>query len=67
MSSSWLKDMRPENVYTVCWRLLEMPTSKRLHKAFKRLKWNCFMDNSESVLKIEKHPSSKRLYLNFKS
>ena len=44
MSSSRLQVMRPEDVYTTYSRLLEMVPSKRLHNAFKWLKWKCFMD-----------------------
>ena len=57
MSSSWLQVMRPEDVYTMCLRLLEMLPSKRLHIAFKRLKWKCFMD----ILKVSSRLKKKRL------
>ena len=56
MSSPRLQVMRPEDVCTVCLKLLEMLPSKRLHNAFKWLKWKCFIDvqNVFSRLKIHR-------------
>ena len=36
--------MRPEDVCTMCLKLLEMLPSKRRHNAFKWFKWKCFID-----------------------
>ena len=54
MSSSRLQVMRPEDVYTVHLRLLEMLPSKRLHNALKSLKGNVHR-HSESAFKIKKN------------
>ena len=67
MSSPRPQVMRPEDVCTVCLKLLEMLPSKRLHNAFQMAHVKMFYRRSERVCKIENPPSSKRFYFNFKS
>ena len=55
MSSTRPQVMRPGDVCTVCLKPLEMLPSKRLHNAFKWLKWKCFIDIQNVFSRLKTH------------
>ena len=75
MSSPRPQVMRPEDVRTVCFKLLEMLSSKRLRNAFKWLKWKCFIDVQNVHFRLKSNrlqsvfisPSSHRIWSRLKS
>ena len=59
MSSPRPQVMRPEDVCTVCLKLLEMLPSKRHHNALKWLKWKCFIDVQNVFSRLKSHRLQK--------
>ena len=67
--------MRPEDVCTVCLKLLEMLPSKCLHNAFKWPKWKYFRDVQYVFLRLKIHrlqnvfisTSSHRIWIRLQS